>query len=124
MDDSPGQKTVVVVDDEADIVSSISQLLELAFPQVRVVGTLSPAEALELAEQGVELLLTDYRMPAMDGLELARRAQAADESLPILLVTAYADPFVQEKAEAIGVEVLRKPIDVDQFIGAVRLSLG
>ena len=110
---------MVVVDDERDIVQSITQLLELAFPNVRVVGTLSPTEALDYARQGAELLVTDYRMPLMDGLELARRASAANEDLVIIIVTAYADPTVQEKAEALGIDVMRKPIEVDEFIEAM-----
>src|SRR5687767_13601700 len=71
------RNTIVVVDDEADIVEAMTMLLESQFPSAHVLGTQSPQEALDHVK-GAHLLVTDYRMPVMDGLELARRAQKAD----------------------------------------------
>jgi CheY-like chemotaxis protein len=118
------QKTVVVVDDEADIVESMTMFLRSSFPDVCVKPTQSPVEALSLARKGAELLVTDYRMPSMDGLELARRAQTANQGLPVILVTAFRDPSLQEEAESMGISVLSKPFQLDLLVGMVGDCLG
>ena len=115
-------RRVVVVDDEADIVESISSLLEHAFPDVKVLPTQSPQEALQNAK-GADLLVTDYRMPIMNGLELAQRAHKADSELPILIVTAYRDSFLQDEAGAMGVDVIHKPLDPGRFVDVVGAAL-
>src|SRR5687768_2518175 len=103
--------TVVVVDDEPDIVEAIAALLGYAFPGLRILATASPHEALRHARDGVDLLVTDYRMPQMDGLELARHAQEADDRLPIVMVTAFRERNVRDQAESMGIDVVHKPIE-------------
>ena len=119
-----GGRTVIVVDDEPDIVDAISLLLESKVPDVQVRGTTSAAEALDLTRKGADLMLTDFRMPGMNGIELAQRAKALDPALPIVLVTAYPEAALDRRAASAGIgRVLRKPLDPVGFLDAVRGQL-
>ncbi|KAA0577110.1 ATP-binding protein [Azospirillum sp. Sh1] len=82
---------VLVVDDDALIaMSTVDMLADLGHT---VIEAGSGVEALELLRSGqaVDLLLTDYAMPGMTGVELAQAARAMAPDLPVLLATGYAD---------------------------------
>lgn len=118
-------RTVVVLDDEPDVVEAIAQLLESGGPEAVIVATVSPEEALRRVRQGIALLLTDFRMPTMDGLQVARAARTIDAALPIFLVTAYADDTVEDHAAESGIHrVIHKPLDPSGFLRTVRGQLG
>jgi DNA-binding NtrC family response regulator len=86
-----------VVDDEPEIVSKIQQMLvRLGY---RVVGVSRPADALVALSEApgdFHLLITDFTMPEMTGLELARAAARLAPHLRILLCTAYHEPLTAE----------------------------
>ncbi len=81
--------TVLVVDDEPDLVQSVQDLLRLDY---RVLGTTNGPDALKLlAENEVHVILTDQRMPGMSGVELLGQARGAHPDSIRLLFTGYAD---------------------------------
>ncbi|HEY2178149.1 MAG TPA: response regulator [Caulobacteraceae bacterium] len=97
---------VLLVDDDALICASTADMLEdLGHTVVRAE---SGQKALELlrAGQRVDLMMTDYAMPGMTGLELASAARGQRPDLPILLVTGFADP---PAAQAMDLPRLSKP---------------
>jgi len=90
----PGEKRraiILFVDDDYLIGLSTTSLLEDLGHTV--VGATSGSEALEILRSGqsLDLMITDYAMPGMTGLELAEQARALRPNLPILLATGYAD---------------------------------
>ena len=67
-----------------------------------------------------ELVLTDYRMPRMDGIELIRRLREAPslDRVPMVMVTANAAWSVEREARAAGAsEVVAKPVDILSLLG-------
>ena len=83
--------TILVVDDDALIaMSTVDMLTDLGHT---VLEAHSGAQALDLLrdEQAVDLLLTDYAMPGMTGVELGEAARALRADLPVLLATGYAE---------------------------------
>ena len=83
--------TILFVDDDAIIALAAGDMLrDLGHT---VIDIHSGTKALEILEGGrsVDLLLTDYAMPEMTGLELARAARELRPDLPILLATGYAE---------------------------------
>src|SRR5260370_15483148 len=81
--------TVLVVDDEPDVVQSVQDLLRLDY---RVLGATRAEEALKLVqEEEVQIVMTDQRMPAMTGVEFLRRLRGEHPDAIRLLFTGYAD---------------------------------
>lgn len=78
-----------------------------------------------LRKGGIQMMITDVRMPGISGLETLRRARSEHSLLPVLLVTAYAD--IRDAVGAMkdgAVNYLSKPIDLDELLSSVRHSLG
>lgn len=88
--DAPPAVVLVVDDDALIAMSTMDMLADLGHT---VLEANSGSDALELLRSGqaVDLLLTDYAMPGMTGVELAQAARAAVPDLPVLLATGYAD---------------------------------
>lgn len=81
---------VILVDDDQQMRSSTSQALELAGVAVRTVA--SGVEALALAGPGFDgIVVSDIRMPQMDGMTLMARLRELDPDLPVILITGHAD---------------------------------
>jgi DNA-binding NtrC family response regulator len=86
----------------------------------------SGERALELLPAGkFSMMISDVRMPGLSGLETLRRARPQFPSLPVLLVTAYAD--IREAVGAMrdgALNYLAKPIDLDELLATVRQTTG
>jgi two-component system, cell cycle response regulator CpdR len=116
---------ILIADDEEPLRGFISRGLQLDGHTVE--AACDGAEALDmLTAPGADydLLLTDIRMPMMDGIELALAAAKERPGLPILLMTGYADQ--RERArnlEALIRDVLTKPFSLSDLRAAVRETL-
>src|SRR5436305_11041403 len=81
--------TILVVDDETEVVKSVKNLLRLNY---HVLGTSSAIEAMDiLKREEVHVVMTDQRMPEMTGVELLRTIRGAHPDAIRLLFTGYAD---------------------------------
>lgn len=117
-----GPARVLIVDDEPDIVASLVGLLEAELEGVRAEGAFSGEAALQvLANEAIDLVVSDFRMPGMDGLELLARVGERWPGVPTVLVSAYADEGLARQAEAAGDVRLfmPKPLAMDAFVQAV-----
>jgi CheY-like chemotaxis protein len=104
-------KTVVLVDDEVAYIDLLQQLLSehLGCP---VLGFNTPAEALQaLPGLNVGLIITDYQMPRMNGLEFIAEVQKLNPAIPVVMITAFQLKFTpQELARVPALKaVIRKP---------------
>lgn len=117
---SSAKSTVYVVDDDADVLGSLRFLLETDGFNVR---TFRNAEALlkTVHSTGVDCFVIDYKMPDMNGIELARRLRNRDIAAPVVLITGYPDENITARAEAAGVRhVLLKPLLEDSLVTRIR----
>jgi FixJ family two-component response regulator len=115
---------VVVVDDDYRILESLESLLESAGYTAAVFPS---GEALlqSKAVAAASCLVTDVRMPNVDGLELQRRIKRQRPELPIIFMTAHHDDEVERRAiEAGAVGFLRKTFSPSDFLRAIRRALG
>ena len=116
-------RRVLVVDDEADMVENCARILKRASYQC--LTTTDPHQALALVEsERPDLLLTDLKMPGMDGMELLRRSHAIDPTLPVIVITAFAT--IESAVAAIkdgAFDYLPKNFSVDQLRVAVERGL-
>jgi DNA-binding NtrC family response regulator len=80
---------ILVVDDEPDMVENLVRILRRE--GYRCLSATDSVKALELLEaHRPDLLLTDLKMPHMDGMELLKRAHAVDGALPVIMITAFS----------------------------------
>ena len=81
-------------------------------------------EALDRRDGEFDLLLTDVKMPVMDGIALALAAGRDHPDLTIMLMTGYADQRERARSlDALVHDVISKPFSVEQIKGAVREAL-
>jgi len=114
---------VWVVDDDDSVRWVLEKALQLAEMEVRSFAL--PAKALEeLTTRGnglPDVLITDIRMPGMDGLELTQRLETLGVSIPVIVITAHSDLDSAVAAYQSGAfEYLPKPFDVDEAVSLVR----
>ncbi|MEZ4469346.1 MAG: sigma-54 dependent transcriptional regulator [bacterium] len=85
----------------------------------------APAACLgAMADRAYDLLITDLRMPDLDGVEVLRRARALDPALPVILITAHADVPTAIAAMREGAfDYVQKPFDNDACRALVRRAL-
>src|ERR1700693_3146904 len=117
---SLAKPTVYVVDDDADVLGSLRFLLETDGFNVR---TFSNGAALLNAVRptGVDCFVIDYKMPDMNGIDLAGRLRNRDISAPVILITGYPDENISARPEAAGFRhVLLKPLLEDSLVPRIR----
>ncbi|MCA1810578.1 MAG: response regulator [Halobacteriales archaeon] len=117
---------ILVVDDEPDLLDSYAVLLTEDVG-ARVLTALSGAEALEVLRRNhVDLILSDYRMPGMNGLDFLQAAKAIAGKTPMVMVTAYSDAQVEDRARrVVGVrKFLSKVLTPEELVRQVRDVLG
>ncbi|MEZ4429505.1 MAG: sigma-54 dependent transcriptional regulator [Nannocystaceae bacterium] len=104
---------VAVVDDEPRMAEILAMVLRSGDDPPEVTTFTAPAELLAALERApFDLLLTDLRMPRIDGLTLARRARALCPSLEVVLITAHASVETAVAAMKDGaLDYLTKPVD-------------
>lgn len=102
-------KRILIVDDAAEVAETIQAILVQFGHQVEVVG--DSKEALRMFEPGkYDLIITDYSMPKMNGVELATAIKKRSAGQLILMVTAFAFSIAATDARPLPVDfVLRKP---------------
>src|SRR5262245_13887102 len=119
--DSPRQ--ILVVDDEPNLRRVLGAQLSRDGYEVHAVA--DGKEALRiLQEQYVDVVITDLRMPNMDGLELLRRALALEPELPVVIITAHGTVDNAVAALKSGAfDYITKPFDQNEVRNVVRKAL-
>lgn len=105
---------VLIVDDQLSARTMLRHIIEGISPDIRIADFGDPEAAMSWSEESdPDLLLLDYRMPKLDGLEFARRFRrnAAHRDVPIVLITVVGDEPVRQAALDAGViDFMVKPI--------------
>ena len=119
-------KRILYVEDNPDSVELIKFLLGCEDENYVVSAAASAIEALHLmAETAFDLLIFDYKLPVMSGVELCLRVRETDRTTPILFYTAMARPADRALGLAAGADdYLVKPNDLDKLPKTVRNLLG
>lgn len=107
--------SVAIIDDESDMRESVAQWLQLSgFEPMRFEAAEAALKALAQDFPGV--VVSDIRMPGMDGMALLRRLQSVDPGLPVILMTGHGDVPMAVEAMRIGAfDFVEKPFEPDRL---------
>lgn len=114
---------VAVVEDDEEMREALSELLAVLNLSYR---TFDRAEAflVECATQQFDCLITDVRMPGINGLELQYRLRTLGSSMPVIIITSSTDPMTRIRALEAGAHAfLTKPVSNDVLIHHLRSAL-
>jgi DNA-binding NtrC family response regulator len=111
---------ILAVDDELDMLALLKMIVE-GYSEHQVATTNNPLEAAELLEkESFDLILTDLKMPGLDGMELLELAKKRDEDALVLVITAYGSLESAEEAMGKGAfDFITKPFRKEQILLAI-----
>jgi len=114
---------VHLIDDDEGVRHALAFLLTAAGLAVRIYESgIAFLDAIETLQPGC--IISDVRMPGIDGLELQRRLKALDIKLPMIIMTGHADvPLAVEAMKAGAVDFIEKPFDDDLLLSAINTAL-
>ena len=108
---------ILIVDDEPDMLKLLSMILREK-TSYEITTTNNPMEAIELVKQGgFDLVISDLKMPVLDGMEIIDAVKKIDEDIPVIIITAFAS--VESASEAIqkgGFDFITKPFRKEQIL--------
>jgi CheY-like chemotaxis protein len=113
--------TILVVDDNRDLVTSTAKLLEMA--GYTAIAAYSAREAVDLLDEveRIDLVLSDIRMPGVDGFDLLRVLRHRFPSLPIILMSGLA--VTSDDIVPSGATILMKPFDATRLEQSIKRKL-
>lgn len=117
------EQVVHVIDDDPAVRESLTFLLESGGFSVRTYDGAAPfLDVTDKLEPGC--IVTDVRMPGMNGLDLARHLKSIGVDLPIIVITGHGDVPLAVEAMKVGVtDFLEKPFDAVALVAAIRSAL-
>ncbi|MCB0208765.1 MAG: response regulator [Anaerolineae bacterium] len=120
------QRRVLIVDDTTPVRVLLLHTFRQLMPHYHAVVSPSAAKALvELQQQPFDLILTDYDMPDMDGLELAKKVRQILPNARIVLMSCSDFWRFCDDVEKMNIDgYLKKPFNVDQLCKSVEYALG
>jgi two-component system response regulator HydG len=111
--------TILVVEDDAENRAAMGRVLESA--EYKVLETDNGQQALDiLNEEDIDILVTDLRLPVMDGVELLKRAKALEQDLEVIMITGHGTVEIAVEAIKEGAyDFITKPVKKAQLLRAV-----
>lgn len=119
----PGNAVVHLIDDDEDVRRALAFLLSTAGLAVRVYeSAVVFLEGLPGLQPGC--IVSDVRMPGIDGLELQRRLKSLGLDIPMIIMTGHADvPLAVEAMKSGAIDFIEKPFEDDRLLAAIQVAL-
>ena len=113
------KQTILVLDDDVPVLNSLQFLLETHDFAVRTFR--SGGAMLDwVTQHPSDCIVVDYKMPELDGLQVATQLRARGISTPVILITGFPDDSIYLKAAAAGIQqVLLKPLFQDSLVARI-----
>ncbi len=117
--------SIMLVDDDEPLRRSLTILLEQRGYEVAAYANpIEAVDAVAASRRRFDLVITDVRMPNMDGIHFLGIYRRAFPAVPVIVMTAFAGDLVRENETPEGAfAFLSKPLDVEQFLGVVRHAI-
>ena len=120
------EATILYAEDDLTTRQMVTLIINRRFPRVNVILADNGMQGLELySAHHPDIILTDILMPVMNGIQMARKIKAIDESARLIILTAASDTRHILDAIEIGINsYVLKPINMDRLVAAVEHCLG
>jgi len=121
---APAANTIMLVDDAGEILAALAEVL--LGRSYRVLSYSRPQAAIAAIRSGipVDLVITDLRMPGMDGLDLVAALKTIAPRVPVVMLTAQGDVDSYFKAFSLGVfDYVNKPIDQATLARVIKAAI-
>jgi DNA-binding NtrC family response regulator len=117
-------ETILLVDDEEPLVRLGEEALaEIGYEPVGFTSAAAALEVFRASPGRFDLVFSDESMPGITGTELAAQIRAIRPEMPVLLMSGFVTPALAAKAQALGIEVLPKPLasrDIARALARIR----
>src|SRR6185436_8207030 len=113
-----GALTILLVDDDRNLVTTLSYGLRKALGKaISVAVCFSDTEALAmLVTQRFDVVISDFNMPGMSGLELLNKIRQDHREMILVLVTAYGTDALEEEVHRLGIGYITKPFEPSRLV--------
>jgi DNA-binding NtrC family response regulator len=120
-----GAARILVVDDDPALLEALPEALRLRFDRIHVDTCDSGTAALSQLEQSdYDAVITDIKMPGMDGLELLAAVRERWPAIPTLLITGHGEEGLAAQAREKGAfDYLLKPLDRDELMSSLERAI-
>jgi DNA-binding NtrC family response regulator len=115
-------RSLLIVDDDRQVLRYLADLVRDAGYDTVTCERFTDAKSL-LSTTRPDLLLTDIRLGAYNGLQLAIFAQSRHPGIPVIVLTGFEDPTLRKEATASGAIFLVKPVRREELLGAIGQAL-
>jgi DNA-binding NtrC family response regulator len=115
---------LLIVDDEPDMLKLLGMIIR-GKTLYEIITTNNPAEALDLIGRGgYDLVITDLKMPGLDGVEILDAVKRYDQDIPVIIMTAYGTIETAEEALSKGAfDFITKPFRKEQILFTIEKAL-
>ncbi len=117
------RQSILIVDDKPDMLGFLTRLLQSEL-DVDILCADNGDSALEYLQHGPDVVVTDIRMPGMNGLELLRRIKAVDRDAIVIMMTAYGS--IEKAVESLqqgAYDFITKPFDEERLLHTLKKAL-
>ena len=117
-------KNILIVDDDASYLCLLERILESS--GFKVTKAANGVEAVNILKKlKFDVMITDFHMPGMNGIQLAKKVKELHIDIFIVMVTAGLSPDVVEAAANAGIsQLLSKPFNAKQLLASIKLAHG
>jgi DNA-binding NtrC family response regulator len=119
------RRRILIVDDDVEILETLRDAFSYLLPEVDVLTARSGAEGLAQIRAGpVHLIIADYRMPEMDGLEFLDRAQKLAPAAAAIVISAFRRSYLDAVYGTVPIAAFfEKPFEVLSLVQSIRAQL-
>jgi len=124
MDENKARGTILIVDDEPDVVFFISKVCQpQGYHTITASSGLEAIKYLDQLKEKIDLVLLDLRMPGMGGIEVLKTIRKNYDNLPVIIVTALSEK--KKECEDIGIEAfVTKPYSLEELYKQITTVIG